>query len=159
VAGGAAGSLLARAGWDDTVTMRFGLVGIDEPDDPSLVIGEPDEYSDQVFTLDLRFSGLLPRLKADPGWARYLLFSMTYGSKGYGGFVQEWVRQRLLGFEIGLDLYEVVRALGVPPDTWWGAPILGFFRYFRVPFTGIGFQVELNSGRIKGPNSFHRFDF
>ncbi len=157
-AGGAVGSVLARTGWDDTVTFRFGKVGFDEPDDPSLVLGPPEEYSDEVYTMDLRLSGLLPRLGRDPGWARFALLSATYGTKGY-----EWVeasaRQRLLGVEIGLDLYEIARVLGVPQDTWLGALALSFFRYVRVPYTGIGFQVELNSGRLKGPNSFHRFDF
>ena len=157
-AGGVAGSLLAKTGWDDTVTMRFGMVGKDVPDDTSLVYSEPNHYSGEIYTADLRFAGLFPRLKKDPGFARYFLFSLTYGSKGYP-WADESIRQRLLGFELGLDLHQVALALGVPPDTWWGAPILAFFKYFRLPFTGIGFQYELNSSRWKGPNSFYRYDF
>jgi hypothetical protein len=158
-AGGVAGSVLAKTGWDDTITFRFGKVPVDEPDDPSIVIGKPDDYASEVYTVDLRFAGLLPRLGRDPGWARYALVAVTYGSKGYGGWVQEWERERLLGLEVGLDLYEVGRALGVPPDRWWGAAVLGFLRYFRVPYTAIGFQVDLNSGEILGPNSFDQSGF
>lgn len=157
-AGGVAGSVLAQTGWDDTITMRFGKVGKDVPDDSTLVVGRPNHYSGEVYTLDLRFSGLFSRIKKDPGLARYLLFSLTYGSKGYQ-WVDESIRQRLAGFEFGLDFYEIAVGVGVPSDTWWGGLILGFFRYFRIPFTGIGFQYELNSGRWKGPNSFYSFDF
>lgn len=156
-AGGAAGSVLASTGWDDTITMRFGKVGVDQPDDPSIVPFEPNHYSGEVYTLDLRMAGLLPRIGKRPGLARFLLGSLTYGSKGYK-WVDERYRQRRVGFEIGLDTYEVGLALGLKPDSWWGAPILGFLRYFRIPYTGIGWQYELNSGRWMGPNSFHSYD-
>lgn len=158
-AGGVAGSLLAAAGWDDTITFRYGKVPLVEPRDPEIVIGRPDGYATDVYTMDLRLAGLLPRLGRDPGWTRFGLVAVTYGSKGYGGWVQEWERERLLGLEIGLDLYEVGKALGVPPDTWWGGAVLGILRYFRVPYTGIGFQVDLNSGKVLGPNSFDRAGF
>lgn len=156
-AGGVAGSVLASTGWDDTVTMRFGKVGVDLPDDPSVVAFEPNHYSGEVYTLDLRLAGLLPRMGKRPGLARFVLGSLTYGSKGYK-WVDERYRQRRVGFEVGLDTYEVGLALGLKPDSWWGAPILAFLRYFRIPYTGIGWQYELNSGRWMGPNSFHSYD-
>lgn len=156
-AGGAAGSLLAAARLDDTITMRFGKVGVDLPDDPSKVAFEPNHYSGEIYTIDLRMAGFLPRLGKPPGFARFLLASLTYGSKGYR-WVDERYRQRRIGFEVGLDTYEVGLALGLRPDTWYGAPILGFLRYFRIPYTAIGFQYEFNSRRWMGPNSFHDFD-
>lgn len=156
-AGGVAGSVLAATKLDDTITMRFGMVGVDRPDDASLAPFEPNHYSGEVYTLDLRMAGLLPRLGKPPGFARFFLASLTYGSKGYQ-WVDERYRQRRLGFEIGLDTYEVGLALGLKGDTWYGATILGFLRYFRLPFTGIGFQYELNSGRWMGPNSFYSYD-
>jgi hypothetical protein len=156
-AGGVAGSVLASTGWDDTVTMRFGKVGVDVPDDPSIVPFEPNHYSGEIYTLDLRMAGLLPRMGKRPGLARFLLASLTYGSKGYK-WVDERYRQRRIGFEVGLDTYEVGLALGLRPETWYGASILGFLRYFRIPFTGIGYQYELNSGRWIGPNSFYSYD-
>jgi hypothetical protein len=158
-AGGVAGSFLSRTGWDDTITFRYGKVPLVEPADPEIVIGKPDDYAGEVYTLDLRLAGLLPRLGKDPGWARFGLVAVTYGTKGYGGWVQEWERERLLGLEVGLDLYEVGRALGVPPDRWWGAAVLGLLRYVRVPYTAIGFQVDLNSGQVLGPNSFDQSGF
>lgn len=156
-AGGVAGSVLAATQLDDTITMRVGKVGVDLPDDRSIAVFEPNHYSGEVYTLDLRMAGLLPRLGKRPGVARFLLASLTYGSKGYK-WADERYQQRRAGFEIGLDTYEVGLALGLTPDTWYGAPILGFLRYFRLPFTGIGFQYELNSGRWMGPNSFYSYD-
>jgi hypothetical protein len=158
-AGGVAGSVLARTGWDDTITFRYGKVPLVEPADPEIVIGKPDDYATDVYTLDLRFAGLLPRLGKEPGWARFGLVAVTYGSKGYGGWVQEWERERLLGLEIGLDLYEIGLAVGLPPDRWWGAAVLGILRYIRVPYSAIGFQVDLNSGKVLGPNSFDQSGF
>lgn len=156
-AGGVAGSVLAATGLEDTVTMRFGMVGIDRPDDPTVVISNPNHYSGEIYTLDVRMAGLLPRMGKRPGAARFLLASLTYGSKGYP-WVEPDHRQRRMGFEVGLDTYEVGKALGLSPDTWYGAPILAFLRYFRLPYTGIGWQYELNSGRWFGPNSFHAYD-
>jgi hypothetical protein len=155
--GGVAGSVLAATKLDDTITMRFGMVGIDSPDEAEFAVYEPNHYSGEIYTIDLRMAGLLPRLGKPPGFARFLLASMTYGSKGYQ-WVDERYRQRRVGFEIGIDTYEVGLALGLKPDTWYGAPILGFLRYFRLPFTGLGFQYELNSGRWMGPNSFYSYD-
>ena len=156
-AGGAAGSILAATRLDDTITMRFGMVGIDYPNDESLAVYEPNHYSGEVYTIDLRMAGLLPRLGKPPGIARFFLASLTYGSKGYK-WVDERYRQRRVGLEVGLDTYEIGLAAGLRPDTWWGAPLLGFLRYFRIPFTGIGFQYELNSRKWIGPNSFYAFD-
>jgi hypothetical protein len=156
-AGGVAGSLLAHAKLDDTITMRFGKVGVDEPNDASLVTSDPNHYSGEIYTVDLRLAGLLPRMGRSPGAARFLLASLTYGTKGYP-WVEEPYRQRRIGFEIALDTYEIGRALGIRPDSWWGGPTLAFLRYFRLPFTGIGFQYELNSRRWMGPNSFYSYD-
>ncbi len=156
-AGGVAGSLLAHYRLDDTITMRFGKVGIDEPNDSSLVIWDPNHYSGEIYTADLRMAGFLPRLGRAPGAARFFLASLTYGTKGYP-WVEEGYRQRRLGFEIALDTYEIGLALGIRPDSWWGGPTLAFLRYFRLPFTGIGFQYELNSRKFMGPNSFYSYD-
>jgi len=67
-------------------------------------------------------------------------------------------RQRRVGFEVALDTYELGLALGVRKDSWWGGPLLAFLRYFRIPYTGIGFQYELNGRKWYGPNSSHSFD-
>ena len=155
--GGVIGSVLAHYKLDDTVTMRFGKVGIDYPDDPSKVIADPNHYSGEIYTLDVRGAGLFPRMKKEPGLARYLMASVTYGTKGYPWVEQEY-RQRRLGLEIALDTYEIGLALGVRKDSWWGGPLLAVLRYFRIPYTGIGVQYEFNSRKWLGPNSFHDFD-
>jgi hypothetical protein len=155
--GGVIGSLLSHYKLDDTITMRWGRVGIDYPNDTSVVIGSPNHYSAEMYSADLRTSGLFRRLGKSPGVARFLLASVTYGTKGYP-WVEEAYRQRRLGLEIGIDAYEVGLALGVPKDSWWGGPLLAFLRYFRIPYTGIGVQYEFNSRKWMGPNSFHSFD-
>ena len=137
--------------------MRWGRVGIDKPDDPSVVVGSPNHYSAEMYTADVRMAGLLPRLGKSPGLAKYLLASVAYGTKGYP-WVEQPYRQRRIGVEIALDTYEIGLALGIRKDSWWGGPTLAFLRYFRVPFTGIGVQYELNSRRWMGPNSFYSYD-
>lgn len=155
--GGVIGSLLAHYKLDDTITMRWGRVGIDQPDDASVVIGSPNHYSAEMYTADVRLAGLLPRLGKKAGAARFLLASVAYGTKGYP-WVEAPYRQRRLGLEIALDTYEIGLALGIPKDSWWGGPTLAFLRYFRIPYTGIGVQYEFNSRRWMGPNSFHSYD-
>ena len=155
--GGVIGSLLSHYKLDDTVTMRWGRVGIDKPDDAAVVVGSPNHYSAEMYTADVRLAGLLPRLGESPGVAKYFLASVAYGTKGYP-WVEAPYRQRRIGIEIALDTYQIGLALGIPKDSWWGGPTLAFLRYFRIPFTGIGVQYELNSRRWMGPNSFYSYD-
>jgi hypothetical protein len=60
-------------------------------------------YTDDVYSADFKFSGLGQRLGVNLGPLRWLLFSVTYGSKGYR--VKPPIEeQRQIGLEIGLNL-------------------------------------------------------
>ena len=141
----------------DTVGLRFGWVPNSIPDPCCRYYGYGSDYSGEIYALDLKLAGLLPRVGAKPGLGRYLLVGMTYGSKGYR-HSPPWYRQRQLGFEIGLSLPEILRAAGVPETTWWGKTLLTVLTYLRVPYTAFGWQVDLNSGRWYGPNTGGTYD-
>lgn len=142
---------------DDTVGLRLGLMGTPVPPPCCRYGGYGDDYSKEIYTLDLKLAGLLPRMGAKPGLARFLLLSGTYQTKGYRYSPPE-NRRREIGIEIGLDVREVLVAVGVPQDKWWGKLLLGFAKYFRIPYTAWGFRYDLNSGTWTGPDSGHGYD-
>ena len=157
VIGASVATLLDAFSLKDTFGLRFGLVPNSIPPPCCRYYGYGKDYSDEIYTADLKLAGLLPRVGAKPGLARYLLVGMTYSSKGYR-HSPPWYRQRQLGFEIGLSIPEVLRAVGVRDDTWWGKALLVAFTYFRVPYTAFGWQVDLNTGRWYGPNTGGTYD-
>jgi len=110
-----------------------------------------DGYPHDVFAMDLKLSGLARRLNLNIGPLRYLFFSLTYGTKGYpDGSPAE--RQRQVGLEIGLNLEQILRDLGVTRDTWWGYVLHFAGDNVRWPFTAVGFRYDLNHGKWHGPN-------
>jgi hypothetical protein len=147
---GAATALgIAHYGLDDLIGFRAGLVPA-----PTAVCcpygGTGKDYTAEIYAGDLKIAGLGARAKFNPGPARFLLFSMTYGSKGYP-YSDPMVRQRQIGLEIGLNFGEILKAIGVPPDKWWGKILYFGFDVLRLPYTQIGMYYDLNNGKWYGP--------
>lgn len=137
----------------DTVGVRFGFVhpNLPPPGVPLDRPNNPNDYSNQVHTLDLKLAGFLPRVGVrKPGPARYLLVSVRWDTQGYHFHPPE-ERQQNIGFEVGLDVAGIVRGLGLRSDRLWKKAILGFLDYFRLPFTSIGYRYDLIHGRWHGP--------
>ncbi len=141
----------------DTFGLRFGWVPNSIPPPCCRYPGSGTDYSGELFAADLKLAGFLPRVGVPPGLFRFLLVGMTYSSKGYRHSPPEY-RQRQLGFEVGLALTPILRAVGVPDTRWWGKALLVFFEYFRVPYTAFGWQYDLNHGRWYGPNTGGTYD-
>jgi len=111
-----------------------------------------DGYPHDVFSADLKLSGLARRLNLNIGPLRYLLFSATYGTKAYPDGPPE-ERQRQVGLEIGLNLEQILTDVGVTRDTWWGYVLHFAGDNVRWPFTAVGFRYDLNHSKWHGPNS------
>jgi uncharacterized protein YfiM (DUF2279 family) len=156
-AGSLAGVGLEAAGLNDLLGLRFGVVSAQIPPPPNRAYGWGHDYSEDIYSLDFKFDGALRRLHVRPGPGRFFLVSLTYGSKGYR-FSPVDVRERNIGVDLGLNVPEILLAVGVPKTSWWGRILLTFFEYFRVPYTAFGFQYDLNSGRWHGPSTGDRFD-
>jgi Predicted periplasmic lipoprotein (DUF2279) len=109
-------------------------------------------YTHDVYSADFKFSGLGQRLGVNIGPLRWLLFSVTYGSKGYR-VTPPIEKQRQLGFEIGLNLQQILIDLGVRRSTWWGYALHVAGDNIRFPFTAVGMRVDLNHGKWHGPNN------
>lgn len=147
---GAATSLaITHYGLDDLVGFRAGLVPA-----PDAVCcpygGTGKDYTEEIYTADLKIAGLGTRAKFNPGPARFLLVSVSYGSKGYP-YADPLVRERQVGFELGINFGEILHAVGVPPDKWWGKILYFGFDVIRLPYTQIGMYYDLNSGKWRGP--------
>jgi hypothetical protein len=144
----------ARA--EDLLGARIGLRPAQEAREAVHLPGAGLDYSPERFTLDLKLGGAARRLTGRTGPARFVLLSLTYNTQSYG-FVPTQLRQRNVGVQIGVNLYEVAEAAGVPASTWWGKPLLFFLRYFEVPYSALGFAYDLNHGRWHGPIPWHRY--
>jgi hypothetical protein len=157
VLGTTTGLLLTRNGLNDLIGLRAGKVATDVPvpccHEPYLGFG----YSSEIYSADLKIAGLARRLNFRPGLARFLLTSVTYSTKGYGYVPPLPDRQRLVGFELGLNMPEILSAAGVPKTTWWGSFLYKALNFFRIPFTSFGFRYDLNRGRWHGPDTGNRY--
>jgi hypothetical protein len=151
VSGAGLAALVSAVGVHDVVGFRTGILL------PTYSVpsgrGEVGEgYSSHIYTADLKLAGAARRLHLDIGPLRYLLFSVTYASKGYATGIAN-LRERQVGFEIGLNLEEILNSLGVRRETWWGYSLHAVLDNFRVPFTSVGFQYDLNAGKWYGPGN------
>ena len=161
IAANTIGSLVATGidawGIHDTVGLRFGYVKALIPDACCRYGGYGDDYSKEIYSADLKLAGFLPRVGLKPGPARFLLLSATYGSKGYR-YSDEPLRQRNIGIEIGLNLREILLAVGVPEKPLWGKVLLTIATYFRFPYTSFGWHYDLNHNTWSGPDTGDKFD-
>jgi hypothetical protein len=148
---GAATALgIAHYHLDDLVGFRAGLVPA--PDEICCPYGGfGKDYTKEIYSGDLKIVGLGQRAHFDPGVARYLLFSMTYGSKGYP-YSNPVIRERQVGFEVGLNFGQIMKEIGVPPQTWWGKTLYFLFDVIRFPYTQVGMYYDINHGKWHGPS-------
>ena len=144
-------------GLKDTVGLRFGRVKALIPDACCRYGGYGDDYSKEIYSADLKLAGFLPRVGVKPGPARFLLLSLTYGSKGYR-YSAAPLRQRNVGIELGLNLREALLAVGVPEKKWWGKALLAIGTYIRFPYASFGWHYDLNHGKWSGPDTGDHFD-
>jgi hypothetical protein len=113
----------------------------------------PEQYAHDVYSADLKLSGVERRLGINLGPLRWLLLSVTYASKGYENHPRTIKLQRQVGFEIGLNLPQILNDLGVTRDRWWGHALHVVADNIRFPYTAVGMRVDLNHGEWHGPNN------
>lgn len=159
--GSLASVFVKRAGLDDTLGFSLGR-WLQTTIPPPVIAGRPlfgIDYSQEIYTMNLRFSGLLPRVHAQhPGFARFFQLSFAYLTKGFGYQPPLDSRYQEVGFELGLDFQEVLRAVGVDNSTWWGDTLLRIFGFLRIPYTQIGAYYNLYNHKWYGPGApFHYY--
>jgi len=147
--GAFSGLAIVNFGLDDVMGFRYGFVP-GSPDPERGGLGR--DYSSEIYTADLKFQGLGRRLCFDPGPAKFFLFSVTYGTKGYPYDTPE-VRERQMGLEIGINFAPILEALHVPRTKWWGAILYTLFDIVRFPYTAIGWRYDLNHDKWIGPDT------
>jgi Predicted periplasmic lipoprotein (DUF2279) len=151
-------AVIAATGLEDLIGFRHGILA---PAAGSQYCCQADprvgrDYSNEILTADLALEGLGRRLNLRIGPLRYLLFSATYAAKGYPNGAPE-VQERQVGLEIGLNFRVILDDLGAQRNTWWGYTLHVVFDNFRVPFTSVGFQYDLNSGKWTGPGNGNQY--
>jgi hypothetical protein len=155
--GAAAAVFVTRHGLDDVWGFRFGLVPNRVPEPCCPVTFPGKDYSEEIYTGDLKLAGFAKRLCRDIGVARFLLLSVTYGTKGYRNSLIPY-RQQQIGIEVGVNFPQILTELGVRDTTWWGRCLFLFFNAFRVPFTQIGMRYDFIHHAWHGPNIGEEYD-
>ena len=157
VAGAGSAALVAHFRADDLVGFRGGpLLPVSGSATCCQVKGVGRDYSNEIYTADLKLGGLARRLGVPIGPLKYLMLSVTYGSKGYPTGLPE-LRERQIGIEIGLNVQEILNDLGVSRGPWWGYALHLVFDNVRIPFTAVGMRYDLNHGRWRGPDNGNGF--
>jgi len=155
IVGAGAAVLISKNGLDDLIGFRFGPITSPVPR-VHAVDNVGKDYSKEIYTADLKLAGAAQRLHWRIGPARFLYLSATYGSKGYKFSAPEF-RQRDIGVEIGLNVAEVLTAVGVRDTTWWGRPLMILANFIRLPYTSIGYRYDLNHSRWHGPDNGEKY--
>jgi len=153
VLGSATGVFLTRHGLNDVFGLRVGRVPTNEPVDEDDLRYLGSHYGQEIYSADFKIAGLARRWKFEPSIARFLMTSVTYQSKGYDFVPQLPDKQRLVGFELGLNFPEILAAFGVPETKWWGLLLYKVFTFFRLPYTSFGMRYDLNAKKWHGPDS------
>ncbi|MGE5414613.1 MAG: DUF2279 domain-containing protein [Syntrophomonadaceae bacterium] len=157
--GGLTEAVLKRTGTDDLFGFRIGKVPTTIP---PAVLGDRTgtlglDYTNEIYTADMKFDGLLKRASAPPGIGRFFLTSFVFMTKGYGYAPPIPSRYQEIGLEVGLNFPEILRAVGVSRETWWGDLILRAFEFFRIPYTQIGAYYNLTNRKWYGPGAPYHY--
>ena len=160
ILGTTAGLLINRHHLQDLLGLRLGKVPTDIPE--RYIVDREDSlgsgYSNEIYTADVKFAGLGKRLHFNPGPARFLLMSVAYFTKGFGYDPPLVGRYQNVGFELGLNIPEILMAVGVKDTTWWGKPLLMITNFFRFPFTQIGVYYDTTNGKWYGPRAPYHYN-
>ncbi|MCB9653331.1 MAG: DUF2279 domain-containing protein [Deltaproteobacteria bacterium] len=101
-----------------------------------------NDYSGMLFYLDLKMNGVFSLLDRDPGFWRYVLLGPVYGTRDYSPIRRMATRQRILGFQVGLSLPEILRNWGEGDRAVNGiARVLDFY---AMPLVSIALMKDLN---------------
>jgi hypothetical protein len=109
------------------------------------------DYSTTISSFNFKLAGLPAHGSVDPGVARFLLLSTTYTSKGYRWYADKNLTEREVGFFVGVNFVEILKALGLPKENAWQKAIYFLFDVIRIPYTQIGYVYDLNHSRWHGP--------
>jgi uncharacterized protein YfiM (DUF2279 family) len=159
--GATAGALIQRHHLGDLIGLRLGPA---DTEIPAWAIGSSSteetvgaSYSNEIYAADLKLGGLVTRLHGDPGFSRFFLTSFVFFTKGYGYDPPLPSRYQEIGVEVGLNFPEILKAVGVTNETWWGTGLLAVFNFFRIPFTQVGMYYNLHDHKWYGPGAPYHY--
>ena len=129
---------------DDTIGMRIAYVpSNDFLENDKTVLKWINDYSGMNFHLDVKLRGLIRFFDRDPGFARFLLVGLVYGTADYSPIKRYEQRRRSLGVNVGIDFAEVLRwQSGYDEGV---SSVARVFDYYAVPFLNVAILKDLNS--------------
>jgi uncharacterized protein YfiM (DUF2279 family) len=159
VLGATSGLLINRYHLQDLLGLRLGPAGGEVP---AGAVGSSVEwlgssYNDEIYTGDLKLGGLITRLHGNPGIARFFLTSVVYYTRGFGYDPPLSSRYQAMGFELGINFPEILKAAGVKETAWWGKVLYAFFNFFRIPYTQVGAYYNFKDRKWNGPSAPYHY--
>jgi hypothetical protein len=157
--GTAAGLLIQRNHLEDMLGLRLGLADTLIPPEAvgSSVATLGRSYNSEIYAADFKPAGLVRRLGGKPGFERFFLTSFVYFTRGFGYDPPLPTRYQEVGFEVGINFPEILRAVGVDEKTWWGTGLQAIFQFFRFPFTQVGVYYNLFDHKWYGPGAPYHY--
>lgn len=143
---GVAAGLVARLfpELERSLGIRLGYVpSNDFLDNPKSVLKFINDYSGMLYYLDFKAQGILEQLEVEPGWARYLVAGLVYGTQGYSPVRQNPdEKRRLFGVHLGVSAAELLRT-----NAAGDGPTLAIARaldFYAMPFFSVSLMKDLN---------------
>lgn len=143
---GVASGLVARLfpELERSLGIRLGYIpSNDFLDNPKSVLKFINDYSGMLYYLDFKAQGILEQLELEPGWARYLVGGLIYGTQGYSPVRQAPdEKRRLFGVHLGISAAELLRE-----NAEGDGPTLGIARaldFYALPFFSVSLMRDLN---------------
>ena len=152
-------ALIKRNDLGDVFGFRLGR-WLDTTIPPAIVGGRPlfgIDYSQEMYTADVKLGGVACRLRAPPGFERFFLVSFVFLTKGFGYEPPLASRYQEVGLEVGLNFPEILKAAGVSNETWWGDTLLRAFSFLRIPFTQVGAYYNFKNHKWYGPGAPYHY--
>ena len=157
--GAAAGVLIQRNHLEDMLGLKIGMADTDIPESaviPSVpTLGR--SYSNEIYSADFKIARPRPPSPQEAGVRAVLPDSFVYYSKGFGYAPPLPTRYQAIGFEVGLNFREILLAVGVTKDTWWGQGLFAIFDFFRIPFSQIGVYYNMFNNKWYGPGAPYHY--
>jgi hypothetical protein len=101
-----------------------------------------NDYTGMTFYFDVKAKGVYRLLDREPGFMRYVVGGVAFGTDQYSP-VKRWaIRRRNVGVHVGLSLSEILRVWGEGDEGV--ESVATIFDYYAVPFLSVAVMKDLN---------------
>ncbi|MEE2902774.1 MAG: DUF2279 domain-containing protein [Myxococcota bacterium] len=128
----------------DLISFRLAYVPTNDfLDNETSLVKFINDYSGQIYYLDIRGHGVNQLLNRESDWTKYLLAGVAFSTNHYSPVRRNELRQRLWGAHVGLDTSKLLE--DILPSNTGNNFVRNFFNYYALPFLSVAVFKDLNS--------------